>query len=95
MTTDIHLRTIDPGPGVRRFEVTVDGPSSTTVHEVTLSEADRERLSSQFASAEDLVRASFEFILEREPNEDILRSFDLPVIARYFPEFDDEITRPR
>jgi hypothetical protein len=33
------------------------------------------------------VRRSFEFLLAREPKESILRSFDLPVIGRYFPEF--------
>jgi hypothetical protein len=40
-----------------------------------------------------LVRASFAFLLEREPKEAILRSFDLPVIGRYFPEYQDEIRR--
>jgi hypothetical protein len=92
--TDVRVRTIDPGPGARRFEVTVTGVGSTTVHEVTLSDHDLERLGPRFDSAEDLVCASFEFLLARESNEQILRSFDLPVIARYFPEFDDEITRP-
>jgi hypothetical protein len=35
-----------------------------------------------------LVKKSFEFLLEREPNTSILRSFDLSVIARYFPEYE-------
>jgi hypothetical protein len=33
------------------------------------------------------VEASFEFMLEREPRESILREFDLPLIGRYFPEY--------
>jgi hypothetical protein len=41
-----------------------------------------------------LVRESFEFLLAREPRESILRSFELPVIGRYFPEWETEI-RPR
>lgn len=36
-------------------------------------------------------RESFRFLLEREPNTSILSSFDLPVIGRYFPEYEREI----
>jgi len=36
---------------------------------------------------EDLVRRAFEFLLEREEPRQILGSFDLAGIARYFPEF--------
>ena len=44
-------------------------------------------------AAEDLVRRSFEFLLEREPPESILRRFDLAVIQRYFPEYDRQFRR--
>jgi hypothetical protein len=54
----------------------------------------RVRVSRQFfarwgrgRSAEELVRDSFAFLLEREPKESILREFDLSVIQRYFPDF--------
>jgi hypothetical protein len=39
-------------------------------------------------SAEELVRDSVGFLLEREPKESILREFDLSVIKRYFPDYD-------
>jgi hypothetical protein len=42
-------------------------------------------------AAEELVRASFEFLLEREPASSILRKFSLHVISRYFPEYPAEI----
>jgi hypothetical protein len=42
---------------------------------------------------EDLVRRSFEFLLEREPPQSILRRFDLAVIQRYFPEYDRQFQR--
>lgn len=45
------------------------------------------------AVAEDLVRRSFEFLLEREPATSILRAFDLSVIQRYFPEYDQRFRR--
>lgn len=38
---------------------------------------------------EDLVRRSFEFLLDREPAGSILRRFNLPVIETYFPEYDE------
>jgi hypothetical protein len=34
------------------------------------------------------VRDCFAFLLEREPTESILSSFDVGVIGRYFPEFE-------
>ena len=40
---------------------------------------------------ERLVYETFDFLLEREPRESILRAFDLTVVSRYFPEYDDEI----
>lgn len=40
-----------------------------------------------------LVRATFEFLLEREHVRSILTRFDLTVVSRYFPEFPSEIRR--
>jgi len=37
------------------------------------------------------VEKSFEFLLERESNTSILRSFELPVIGNYFPEYETTI----
>jgi hypothetical protein len=42
---------------------------------------------------ESLVARSFEFLLEREPPNAILRTFDLSVIQRYFPEYDSIFSR--
>ncbi len=42
---------------------------------------------------DDLVRSSFEFLLEREPPESIMRSFELPIIARFFADYPDEMRR--
>lgn len=39
----------------------------------------------------ELVRASFEFLLEREPAAAILRMFGLDVISQYFPGYPAEI----
>ena len=45
------------------------------------------------ATPEELVRASFEFLLERERRESIMRSFELPIIGRFFGDYPDEIRR--
>jgi hypothetical protein len=42
---------------------------------------------------ERLVAETFRFLLEREPVSSILSSFDLTIVARYFPEYPAEIRR--
>ena len=75
------------------LQVTVKEGRGESHHRVTLRKADYERLSGGKASPEALVTESFCFLLEREPKESILRSFDLTVISRYFPEYEREIAR--
>lgn len=70
-----------------KFEVSIQGRTPTT-HTVTVAPEYAAKLTGGSVSAEVLVQRSFEFLLEREPNTSILRSFDLPVIARYFPEYE-------
>jgi hypothetical protein len=72
--------------------VAVEG-GSTTRHAVTVAQSDLERLDPGARDPHLLVDASFRFLLEREPPGSILRSFDLSVINRYFPEFESEIVR--
>lgn len=73
------------------YEVTVtDADGSATVHSVTATTADIDRWGGGCEGAV-LVEASFRFLLDREPKEAILTRFDLPVIARYFPEYPEKI----
>ncbi|HXK32753.1 MAG TPA: hypothetical protein VNM91_01915 [Dehalococcoidia bacterium] len=67
---------------------------ASTDHRVHVSQADFERLAAGTdATPDELVRESFEFLLEREPKESIMREFGIMVIARYFPEYEREIRR--
>jgi hypothetical protein len=75
------------------FDVRVTDGSSESRHEVTLSEEDYRRLGEGYGSPEEFVRACFEFLLAREPKESILSRFDVSVISRYFPDFEEAITR--
>jgi hypothetical protein len=76
-----------------RCAVRVVDEQSASEHMVTVASADLERLDPVATEPTDLVRRSFDFLLEREPKESILRSFELPVIGRYFPEY-ERIIRP-
>lgn len=91
MTEITVTRGADVERFLSRFHVTVAGSGGSTEHDVTLSSADFERLGANHPSPEDFVRACFEFLLEREPKESILPSFDVSVIGRYFPEFEHVI----
>ncbi|MGH9376264.1 MAG: hypothetical protein ACRD1J_08880 [Terriglobia bacterium] len=66
---------------------------SQTSHDVTLTNAYYQKLTGGKVAAEDLLRRSFEFLLKREPKESILTEFDLPLIGRYFPEYETEIRK--
>lgn len=72
------------------FEVTVKGGSITT-HRVQLSDDYYNKLTDQEVSKEVLLKKSFEFLLERESNTMILSQFDLPMIQRYFSNYEKEI----
>jgi len=88
----IQVKTKDRGDRYE-FQVAVTEGGEETRHHVTLRKADYERLAGGRATPEALVTESFRFLLEREPKESILRSFDLTVIGRYFPSYEREIQR--
>lgn len=72
------------------YEVVVDGPPETS-HRVHMSQAYYRKLCGGQVTHEWLLVQAFRFLLEREPSTAILGEFDLPVIGRYFPEFEQEI----
>jgi len=82
------IRVENTTPGV--YQVTVES-GSTTQHTVTLTPEYWQKLTNGRVPAETLIQKSFEFLLERESNTSILSSFDLPVIQRYFPEYERTI----
>ena len=82
----------EPAADGWRCTVTVGTDPGATEHEVDVGRESLEDLAPG-RGPEELVGSSFVFLLEREPRESILRSFELPVIARYFPEYPTEIRR--
>lgn len=72
------------------FEVRVSEDAKETRHQVWLTRAQHDRLGTA-VDPEELVRASFEFLLQRESKESIESEFDLTEISRYFPTFEREV----
>ena len=85
---------IDVQPaGENQFRVHLIEGKSETRHVVTVTPENYQRLTGGKVDATQLVRRSFEFLLENEPKESILQKFDLTGISRYFPEYETEIAR--
>lgn len=87
---EIQVRPLAENDGWQ-FEVTVSEARSATTHRVGLSREAHQRLTAGACDAATCVRRSFEFLLEREPKESILRQFELPLIGHYFPEYEREL----
>ena len=72
------------------FNVIVQEDSNETHHQVTMSNETYEDLTGGKVDPGRSIEAAIEFLLERDPKESILSSFDVTVISRYFPSFASE-----
>lgn len=93
MARPIDVQCQPDGAGGWRCEVAVGDDPAATRHDVSVEPETLARLAPDADDPTDLVRASFVFMLDREPRESILRSFELSLIGRYFPEYEGEIGR--
>jgi hypothetical protein len=92
MSTTIDVRCEAIAGGAWACAVIVDdGDGAPTRHDVTVTTGDLANLAADATEPTDLVRRSFEFLLEREPKGSILGRFDLPLIGRYFPDYERTI----
>ena len=82
----------DRGEDGWQCTVTVGDDASATTHHVSVDRATLDDMAPG-VPPEELVRASFEFLLEREPRQSIMRSFELPIIGRFFGDYRDEMER--
>ena len=71
------------------FDVVVRDPGGESRHRVPVSPEDEAVFGRFGADAARVVEAAMAFLLDREPKESILGAFDIAVIRRYFPEFDE------
>jgi hypothetical protein len=89
--TEIKVERIENDEDSTVFSVEVSEKGSSSNHRVTLADTDYEKLAPKGVEREGLVEESFRFLLEREPKESILSSFELTVIENYFPEYEEKI----
>ena len=62
-------------------------------HRVTIEANEVQSWAKIGAEPSRCVEAVMRFLLHREPKESILSAFDMRVVRRYFPEFDDAFPR--
>lgn len=79
--------------GDGNYMVKVRSGKVATSHVVSVPAGLAASLGAPGTSDERLVRASFTFLLEREPANAILPRFSLDVISRYFPEYPRELPK--
>lgn len=84
---EIKVREISSEGDSYGFDVEIVENGSRTRHRVSVGMADYENLTDGHITPRELVEKSFEFLLEREPKESILRSFDLSEIEEYFKDY--------
>jgi hypothetical protein len=76
-----------------RFDVSLADGASVTVHEVSVPAEQLARLGLTDCEPRLVVEESMRFLLEREPKEAIVKTFDLDTIASNFPEYPGEIRK--
>ena len=62
-----------------------------TCHHVTLKDEIFQKLTKKKITKEKLINLSFEFLLKKEKNTQILREFELQIISEYFPDYTEYI----
>lgn len=85
--THIEIRALGPG----RYGVDLREGEIRTSHTVAVSPAFLDDLGLAGVDAARVVHESFAFLLDREPASAILRDFPIEAIARYFPDYYDEL----
>lgn len=88
--SEIKVEKLNEGDKGWKFDVKVREGDGETQHKVSMSRAFYENLETDIAP-EKVIEKSFEFLLEREPKESILREFDVTVISGYFSEYEKEL----
>ena len=69
-----------------KFEVEINSKDKT-IHKVYFSDDFFKKYDKKFKSKKDIVFKSFQFLLKREKNTSILKTFNIQVIKNYFPEY--------
>lgn len=77
--------------GEDTYQVGVSERGHRTTHEVDVSDEYWHKLVGGKINKEELLKKSFEFLLKRERNTEIIAKFSLEKINQYFPDFERDI----
>jgi hypothetical protein len=83
----VTVTTEQPG----RYIVDVSMGDVATSHQVRVPAGLAEKIGGPGTNDKELIEGSFRYLLEREPNTSILRSFSLDQIGGYFPGWSEEM----
>jgi hypothetical protein len=83
----IEVIQVDDNSAGYVFEVKIDEYK----YKVTFTDEYYKKITGEKISPEELIKKSFEFLLEREGPQSILPEFDLPTIQKYFPDYESKI----
>lgn len=70
-----------------KFDVVVRDAAGETRHVVTMSPIVHQELTGGRQSPTRCIEATFRFLLDREPKEQILSRFDVSAVSYYYPDF--------
>jgi hypothetical protein len=87
--SDVAISVLADPAHALTFDVVVRDARGESRHRVTVHAEDAGRWARLGAGPAHCVEAAMRFLLDREPKESILDAFDMRVIRRYFPEFDE------
>ena len=65
--------------------------SVDSCHLVTVSDETFQKLTKKKITKRKLINLSFEFLLTKEKNTQILREFEIQVISEYFPDYLEKV----
>lgn len=76
-----------------QITVRITEEDGATEHLVSVPPTTYKKLTGGKYKVDELVIKSFEFLLERESKESILKEFAIDVIGQYFPEWEQEMVK--
>lgn len=85
---EVHCQPARDGWSCR---VRVGNGGHVILYQVSVSRGELATYAPGAAEPSELVACSFDYLLEREPRESILRQFALSEIERYFPSYRSDI----
>jgi hypothetical protein len=87
--SDVAISVTPASAHALTFDVVVRDARGESRHRVSMEADEAKRWAKLGAEPSHCVEAAMRFLVDRESKKSILSAFDMRVIRRYFPDFDD------